>query len=198
MTVSGSDAQKGDEAELLKSLFVTQVDDAFDDFEKDKDKEVANQIGKSVVRSTIKQGWGSWAGNGVDNSKQEAQQKRMDSIRERKIDQIKQQRQDARLKGVQINETEERDKKFAQKYWVRDLPHQFNSAKQFDALMSMPVGKEWNTQDSYKRLIQNDVLTKAGEIIKPLRFKKEIPLQTIEKLVQHRQSKRVNRTAAKF
>jgi len=69
----------------------------------------------------------------------------MDSIRERKIDQIKQQRQDARLKGVQINETEERDKKFAQKYWVRDLPHQFNSAKQFDALMSMPVGKEWNT-----------------------------------------------------
>jgi len=72
MTVSGSDAQKGDEAELLKSLFVTQVDDAFDDFEKDKDKEVANQIGKSVVRSTIKQGWGSWAGNGVDNSKQEA------------------------------------------------------------------------------------------------------------------------------
>ena len=49
--------------------------------------------------------------------------------------------------------------------------------------MSMPVGKEWNTQDSYKRLIQNDVLTKAGEIIKPLRYKKEIPLQTIEKLV---------------
>ena len=99
---------------------------------------------------------------------------------------------------MQINETEERDKKFAQKYWVRDLPHQFTSAKQFDALMSMPVGKEWNTQDSYKRLIQNDVLTKAGEIIKPLRYKKEIPLQTIEKLVQHRQSKRSNRTAAKF
>ena len=64
--------------------------------------------------------------------------------------------------------------------------------------MSMPVGKEWNTQDSYKRLIQNDVLTKAGEIIKPLRYKKEIPLQTIEKLVQHRQSKRSNRSAAKF
>ena len=102
------------------------------------------------------------------------------------------------MRGVQINETEERDKKFAQKYWVRDLPHQFTSAKQFDALMSMPVGKEWNTQDSYKRLIQNDVLTKAGEIIKPLRYKKEIPLQTIEKLVQHRQSKRSNRTAAKF
>ena len=42
------------------------------------------------------------------------------------------------------------------------------------------------------------MLTKAGEIIKPLRHKKEIPLQTIEKLVQHRQSKRANRGAAKF
>ena len=49
--------------------------------------------------------------------------------------------------------------------------------------MSMPVGKEWNTQDSYKRMIQSDTLVKAGEIIKPLRFKKDIPMQTIEKLV---------------
>ena len=102
------------------------------------------------------------------------------------------------MKGVQINETEERDKKFAQKYWVKELPHQYSSTKQFDALMSLPVGKEWNTQDSYKRLIQNDVITKAGSIIKPLKYKKDLPLQTIEKLVQHRQSKKANRSAAKF
>lgn len=49
--------------------------------------------------------------------------------------------------------------------------------------MNMPVGKEWNTLDSYKRLIQNDVITKAGSIIKPLRFKKDLSVQTIEKLV---------------
>lgn len=64
--------------------------------------------------------------------------------------------------------------------------------------MNMPIGKEWNTSDSYKRLIQNDVLTKAGSIIKPLKFKKDLSLQTIEKLVQHRKSKRANRSAAKF
>lgn len=77
----------------------------------------------------------------------------MDAARQRRIDEIKKQRQDAKLQGVQINETEERDKKFAQKYWVKELPHQYSSAKQFDALMSMPVGKEWNTQGSYKRMI---------------------------------------------
>ena len=116
----------------------------------------------------------------------EAKQKRLDQIRQRKIEELKKQRQDNRLKGVQINETEERDKKFAQKYWVKDLPYQYSSAKQFDALMSMPVGKEWNTQGSYKRLIQGDVLVKAGEIIKPLKHRKDIPLKTIEKLVEHR------------
>ena len=62
----------------------------------------------------------------------------------------------------------------------------------------MPVGKEWNTQESYKRLIQNEVLTKAGTIIKPLKFKKDLKMETIEKLVQHRQSKKASRGAAKF
>ena len=83
---------------------------------------------------------------------------------------MKKKRQDLKMKGVQIN-TEERDKKFVQKYLVKELPAQYQSTKQFDALMSMPVGKEWNTGDSYKRLIQPELLTKAGSIIKPLKYK---------------------------
>jgi len=64
--------------------------------------------------------------------------------------------------------------------------------------MAMPIGREWNTVDSYKRLIQSDVITKAGSIIKPLKFKKDLSVSTIEKLVQHRQSKKATRSAAKF
>ena len=56
--------------------------------------------------------------------------------------------------------------------------------------MSMPIGKEWNTGDSYRRLIQPDLLAKAGSIIKPLKFKKDISLSTIEKLVEHREKKK--------
>jgi len=67
-----------DEAELLKSLFVTQVDDAAEEFEREKNEEVEQTIGKSVARTTIKQGWGTWAGEGVDNSRQEAQQQKFD------------------------------------------------------------------------------------------------------------------------
>ena len=80
------------------------------------------------------------------------------------------------MQGVQINETEERDKKFAKKYWVKELPHPYQNARQFDAIMNMPIGKEWNTLDSYKRLIQNSVITKAGSIIKPLKYKKDMQM----------------------
>ena len=64
--------------------------------------------------------------------------------------------------------------------------------------MGNAIGKEWTTLQSHKRLIQPDVLTKAGEIIKPLRFKKDVAPQTIDKLMQHRQNKREKRPAAKF
>jgi hypothetical protein len=64
--------------------------------------------------------------------------------------------------------------------------------------MSMPVGKEWNTGDSHKRLIQPDILTKAGTVIKPLRFKKDLSMSTIEKLVAHREKKKSQRSSAKF
>jgi U3 small nucleolar RNA-associated protein 14 len=85
-----------------------------------------------------------------------------------------------------LHSVEERDKKFANKFWVKEVPHPFKSAKQFEALMSVPLGKDWNTLQSHKRLVQPEVLTKAGTIIKPLKYKKVIPLNTIEALVQHR------------
>ena len=74
---------------------------------------------------------------------------------------------------------------------VKELPPQYQTTKQFDALMAMPIGKEWQTSDSYQRLIQPEVLTKAGSIIKPLKYKKDLPAATIEKLVAHRQNKKL-------
>ena len=64
--------------------------------------------------------------------------------------------------------------------------------------MQMPLGREWHTGDSHARMIQPDVLTKAGAVIKPLRYKKELSMGTIEKLVAHRESKKAARAGAKF
>ena len=62
----------------------------------------------------------------------------------------------------------------------------------------MAVGKEWSTLQAFKRKVQPEVLTKAGEIIKPIGFKKEIKTQTLDSLVQQRQNKRAKRAPAKF
>ena len=64
--------------------------------------------------------------------------------------------------------------------------------------MDVALGKEWNTQQTFKRQVQPEVLTKVGEIIKPLSCKKDIKPQTLDSLVQHRLNKREKRPAAKF
>mmetsp|Transcript_1307 Transcript_1307/g.1650 ORF Transcript_1307/g.1650 Transcript_1307/m.1650 type:complete len:103 (+) Transcript_1307:2271-2579(+) len=102
------------------------------------------------------------------------------------------------MKGVILN-TEERDKKFALKYWVKDLPHPYTSVEQYERAMANKVGKEWNSLQTHKRQIQPEVLTKVGEIIKPLKLQKgELSQNTVDSLVQHRSNKRSKRPAAKF
>lgn len=159
-------------------------DEALDEFEKEKDEEVEEHLGKSVKAVEVKRGWNEWAGGDVSAGQEQrfkARAAKADDRRNKKIQELKQQRSDAKMRGVMINDGSgadgaTRDKKFINKYLVRELPPQFESTKQFDALMAMPIGKEWNTSESYKRLIENDVLTKAGSIIKPLKYKKDIPL----------------------
>ena len=73
------------------------------------------------------------------------------------------------MKGVIVN-TEDRDKKFAHKYLVKELPHPYSSVEQYQKQMNVAIGKEWNTLQTYKRQIQPDVITKDGEIIKPMQF----------------------------
>ena len=106
-------SSKTDEEQVLKSLFVTQDDDALDDFEKEKEQDIEGQLGKKVKAEVVKQGWNEWAGQGVDMSRHEQRKTRAEENRTKKIEALKQKRQDTKLKGVQINETEERDKKFA-------------------------------------------------------------------------------------
>ena len=150
-----------------------------------------------MPKTDLKQGWGEWAGAGVNQKGYEARVAKAEQIRLQKIEEIKKKRLDQKMQGVQLN-TEDRDRKFVSKYMVKELPPQFQSTKQFETLMSIPIGKEWNTGDSYKRLIQPELLAKAGSIIKPLKYKQDISLSTIEKLVEHRDKKKALRTAAKF
>jgi hypothetical protein len=45
-------------------------------------------------------------------------------MKKKKIEELKKNRVDNKMKGIIVN-AEERDKKFAQKYWVKELPHPY-------------------------------------------------------------------------
>ena len=60
----------------------------------------------------VKRGWNEWAGEGVSEKGFDNRLERVNEIKRKKIDELKKQRQDNKMKGVVLN-VEERDKKFA-------------------------------------------------------------------------------------
>ena len=135
----------------------------------------------------VKRGWNEWAGEGknINEDKHLKKVEKIETLKKLKISELKKKRMDSKMKGVVLN-TEDRDKKFALKYLVKELPHPFHSVDQYKKVMDVAIGKEWTTLQSHKRLIQPEVLTKVGEIIKPLQFKKDVSPQTMDALMQHR------------
>ena len=85
-------SSKADEEQVLKSLFVTQDDEAIEDFEKGKDQDIEGRLGKAVPKEVIKQGWNEWAGEGVDMRRHEQRTARAEEIRAKKIEAMKQKR----------------------------------------------------------------------------------------------------------
>jgi U3 small nucleolar RNA-associated protein 14 len=180
----------------LRKIYVTNEEMEKEEFEKQKEDIIDQQMEdelKSKDKNDPKnmEGWGDWAGEGVTKSR--AQVEKETKRRQRKIDEIKKKRLDGKKANVIINES--RDKNFT-KYLVDKLPHPFKNAGQFEQLMKTPIGKEWNSLSAYKKLIQPDILVKAGKIIKPLQHRKDISLSTVEKLIEKR--KGVDAPAAKF
>jgi len=115
----------------MKSLFVTEDENAvMEQFEQEKQNEIAKEIGGQVSVPVVKQGWNEWAGSGVNNQRFQEKVARAEDIKKQKIDELRKKRADHKMRGVVVN-TEDRDKKFAHKFWVKDLPHPYNSVEQY-------------------------------------------------------------------
>ena len=48
------------------------------------------------------------------------------------------------MRGVIVN-SDNRDKKFANKFLVKELPHNYKDKGHYDRVMDAAVGKEWAT-----------------------------------------------------
>ncbi|KAL9933014.1 hypothetical protein V8E36_008269 [Tilletia maclaganii] len=115
-------------------------------------------------------GWGSWSGKGVKQTP--AQKARQEANRKKHTKKIAgldpSKRKDAGMEHVIINE---RVDKKAEKYKVKDLPHPFTSAAQYDMVMRNSMGAEWNTRTQHQRMTLPRVVTKPGKAIQPIERK---------------------------
>ena len=82
----------------------------------------------------------------------------------------KRRRKDDNLSHVVINE--KRNKK-ATLYAVERIPHPFTSREQYEASLRAPVGQDWNTTESHRRMTAPEVKFTAGSIIDPIKFGKK-------------------------
>ncbi|PVU92887.1 hypothetical protein BB561_003557 [Smittium simulii] len=105
-------------------------------------------------------GWGTWAGGVISARKAKAkQQQKLETKKDEKYYKIK------KLENVIIN-----SKKIKKntKYLAESLPFPYNQSTHYTAAMNIPVGPEWNTASSVKKLVKPRIITKMGKIIQPL------------------------------
>lgn len=129
----------------MKDLFVTEDANAvMEQFEKEKNAEIEGQLGSQVKVQEVKKGWNEWAGEGVSDKRHQEKVNKAEAIKRKRIEDLKKQRSDHRMKGVVVN-SEDRDKKFAHKYLIKELPHNYGTVDQYQKIMNVAVGKEWTT-----------------------------------------------------
>ena len=111
-------------------------------------------------------GWGSWAGEGMRETKhQKMQRDRKRKEREDEEERRRKKRKDSALTHVIISEKV--DKK-AQKYLTPTVPYPFVDMEQYEASLSQPLGPDWNAMRMHRESVRPRVEVKAGLVIKPM------------------------------
>ncbi|EKD19900.1 uncharacterized protein L3040_002418 [Drepanopeziza brunnea f. sp. 'multigermtubi'] len=143
--------------ELIKRAFAGA--DVVGEFEAEKRQTIVDEDEK-IVDDTLP-GWGSWVGDGL--SKKEKARNKGKVLR--KVDGIKaDKRKDAKLEKVIINE--KRIKK-NMKYLATTLPHEFETQRQYERNLRLPIGPQWSTKETFQDATKPRVMVKQG-IIAPM------------------------------
>lgn len=152
------------QAELVRRAFAG--DDVAAEFSARKAEEIEGELPKEEVPGVLP-GWGTWAGQQREprwaaEAKRKAQARKEAAAAGRK---------DAKLEYVVISE--KWDKK-SSKYKTPSVPFPFDSKETYERAMRQPLGREYNTDVSFRNLTRPAVLKDAGVIIEPIRFSKHM------------------------
>jgi U3 small nucleolar RNA-associated protein 14 len=147
--------------ELVKRAFAG--DDVVSDFAAVKAAEIDQQLPKDDIPAVLP-GWGSWSANQrkepawLTAAKHKAEARKKAAVASRK---------DAKLKDVIISE--KWDKK-ASAYKTASVPFPFDTRDMYERSMRQPLGRDFNSDASFRDLTRPAVIKDAGVIIEPARF----------------------------
>lgn len=166
------DAHSFHQKNLIKEAFAG--DDVIEEeFEQEK-KAVADLEDDKVIVKEAMPGWGSWTGGDDADYKGKRGNKRRRRNRNRgkrevitiKGDVSKNKRRDRNRKDVIINE---RVNKKNEKYLADKVPYPYKTWEQYERSLQTPLGQDWNSKQSYKKMNAERVVTKYGNVIDPMK-----------------------------
>ncbi|KAK2159152.1 hypothetical protein LSH36_157g01027 [Paralvinella palmiformis] len=126
-------------------------DDVIEEFS--EEKKTIEERDKPKDFNIVLPGWGEWGGKGFRTSKRTEKAPPAAPRRDRNLD------------NVIISEV--RDRTIA-KHQVRDVPFPFRNPEQFENSIRQPIGKTWNPETAYKKLIEPKKVTRIGTVIPPM------------------------------
>mmetsp|Transcript_25509 Transcript_25509/g.44444 ORF Transcript_25509/g.44444 Transcript_25509/m.44444 type:complete len:489 (+) Transcript_25509:3996-5462(+) len=132
------DPKTPDEQALIDRAFATDEMDQVAQEEWEGERE--------EIKPLRRPGWGNWAG--LDIKEPVAHKPKV-------------------YQADKVLMNEDRNTK-ATKYLVKKLPYPYKSARQFEAVHNIPLGKDWNSLSVHRNLIAPEVVTTAGTIIEPI------------------------------
>ncbi|KAL6770242.1 hypothetical protein ACKKBG_A34180 [Auxenochlorella protothecoides x Auxenochlorella symbiontica] len=146
--------------DLIRMAFAN--DDVAAEFAAEKASEVEAELPKVEGVGTLP-GWGNWAGAQREPAwmaaaRRKAEQQRAAAAAARK---------DAKMQYVILSE---RWDKAAAKYRTATLPFPYDSKETYERARRQPLGKEYNTDASFRDLTRPAVVKDAGVVIEPLRY----------------------------
>ena len=168
--------------------FLIENDINKQEFLENENKEQLEQIKKE--NPEFMPGWGAWAGD--DNqikAKEFLKKKRYEEKIKRLSEQAKEGNQFVKI-------SKQFDKNYSE-FLVQDLPQNFSKREQFEKYNKTLLGREVNSINIYKKLIQPKVVKKIGQIINPMTANDSTKGMKLQEIIE-KASRKKKFTKAKF
>ena len=142
--------------------FLVENNENKKEFLENENKEQLEEIKKN--NPEFMPGWGTWAGEDPTiQAKEFLRKKRYDE----RIKRLKEQANQSNTNRFVVV-SNQIDRHFDDNYLVQDLPQDIKNSEQYQRYYNTLIGREVNSLNLYKKLIQPKIIKKIGQIINPM------------------------------